>query len=513
MDNIFDYSKIDHLVECLSYYADYLLIEDSLFESWEAGWKTSNMIQKETMTKSIEKYNINLMVDEIMNSSIDINEVHTLIDKKIECLLNNNDMDRVCSNNLEELEKIRGISLSNVDIKMVEEFIGTIKSISNLLYMKGLLNNYKGINYKARLYDSKNLRAVRIVSIAYHLLINAKPNSEMFNVLDSAINGLLYRFKRFDHDTSHSIHDSFTIDDISKEELGLYTPDDVVKLFVELTKILETESDYIIDYVIEELTSYSDLIYKIKNKSSLQESFTGDDTNEEESFNLIESRFDDIAHELFGENSNDELDIDKFIEFCSIARKIAEKEVLNEASSRIITKGTEKVTRSIGSASAKSRGMTKSDSKIDQVKRGAKIIDDRASDAINRKIDQVINITKDAKREKLITGRNTVKLGKAIKTVIGILGATGVAKIAFGPVVGAGVSAITALGAYALSKRTEEREKKRILLDMETELKIVKEKIEDAKGDNAREQKYQLMRIQASLEKEITRIRHGLRYY
>ena len=44
-------------------------------------------------------------------------------------------------------------------------------------------------------------------------------------------------------------------------------------------------------------------------------------------------------------------------------------------------------------------------------------------------------------------------------------------------------------------------------------LKIVKEKVEDAKGENNKKQKYQLMRIQANLEKEITRIKHGLRYY
>ncbi len=68
-------------------------------------------------------------------------------------------------------------------------------------------------------------------------------------------------------------------------------------------------------------------------------------------------------------------------------------------------------------------------------------------------------------------------------------------------------------GWYALSKRTGHREKKRILLELETELKIVKEKIEDAKGDNSKAQKYELMRIQSTLEKEITRVKHGLRYY
>ena len=39
------------------------------------------------------------------------------------------------------------------------------------------------------------------------------------------------------------------------------------------------------------------------------------------------------------------------------------------------------------------------------------------------------------------------------------------------------------------------------------------EKIEDAKAENDRKKKYQLMRIEATLEKEITRIKYGLRYY
>ena len=184
-----------------------------------------------------------------------------------------------------------------------------------------------------------------------------------------------------------------------------------------------------------------------------------------------------------------------------------------EASSKAITKGTEKVTRAIGNASSKSRGMADAKSKLGQIKRGAKIIDDRASDAINKKLDDIMNTARDAKREKMITGKNTVRLSKALKTAILMIAAPTVAVSTIGPLKGVIATIITALARYALSKRTEEREKKRILLELETELKIVNEKIEDAKGDNAKEQKYQLIRIQANLEKEITRIKHGLRYY
>ena len=81
------------------------------------------------------------------------------------------------------------------------------------------------------------------------------------------------------------------------------------------------------------------------------------------------------------------------------------------------------------------------------------------------------------------------------------------------PLLGAIATIIGVLGASALSKSTEVREKRRILLDLETELKITREKIDDAKSENEKEKKYQLMRIEAQLEKEIFRIKHGMKYY
>ena len=42
---------------------------------------------------------------------------------------------------------------------------------------------------------------------------------------------------------------------------------------------------------------------------------------------------------------------------------------------------------------------------------------------------------------------------------------------------------------------------------------LQQEKIEDAKSENDKKKKYQLMRIESTLQKEITRIKYGLRYY
>ena len=245
--------------------------------------------------------------------------------------------------------------------------------------------------------------------------------------------------------------------------------------------------------------------------------------------------FDTMVESIFFKDK--EIDIEKMYNLVMLTEALCDYEETLEASSRIITKGTEKVTRSIGNKSAKSSGMSASDSKIGQIKRGARVIDDRASGAINKKLDDIINFTQEQKREEILTGRNTVKLSKCLKTVIGIMvGAQGVklaGKLAgksvanklgggaIGKVAGAATSPLTTLAitiigllvAHALSKRTKEREKKRIMLELQTELKIVKEKIEDAKGDNKKQEKYELMRIESQLEKEILRIKHGLRYY
>ena len=102
-------------------------------------------------------------------------------------------------------------------------------------------------------------------------------------------------------------------------------------------------------------------------------------------------------------------------------------------------------------------------------------------------------------------------VGPAKTGAVKVLGKTLIPSISLGPLISVAITIIIALGKFALDKKADERERKRVLTELETELKIVREKIEDAKGDNARKQKYELMRLEASLEKEVTRIKYGLR--
>lgn len=150
--------------------------------------------------------------------------------------------------------------------------------------------------------------------------------------------------------------------------------------------------------------------------------------------------------------------------------------------------------------------------KKNKLSKNLRRLDDKASEVADRKLDDIINYGRELKREKLIEGRPKVKIGRFIKSsILAIAGATGTAAL-FGPAVAA---IIVAIGLYCRSnllEKTEKREKERILLDLETDLKITREKIEDAKAENDRKKKYQLMRIESTLQKEITRIKYNLRY-
>lgn len=51
-----------------------------------------------------------------------------------------------------------------------------------------------------------------------------------------------------------------------------------------------------------------------------------------------------------------------------------------------------------------------------------------------------------------------------------------------------------------------------MLRELETELKITREKIEDSKGDENKKAKYELLRIEDKLEQQIDKIRFNLKY-
>ena len=471
-------SNFDFMYNDISLILSDNILESTLAEGWLEDFYVSN---KYDTTRAIEKFAADIVVSKLKKSDIPQDDVVNIIDNKLE-LMTESHMDFSLEDKLYMVEALKNVEIDEMTLHYIlEDF--ELSNIIESIKLNYLDENYKSFD-KSFDEDVKELLSL-LENINYNIRKNINDRHKLVYI-KSCNERVLYKNKSV----------------IQMESFHK----DISSLYPRLEALLENQTDEIINYTANYLgytNNLVDYILNVKYKTT-QENFVYDKAVEE---------FNNLVESLFFDESDEDMNIKDLVKLYKVTEALCEYESTMEASSRIITKGTEKVTRAIGNASSKSHGMAKADSKIGQIKRGARIIDDRASGAINRKIDAIINITKDAKREKLITGKNTVKLGKALKTIIALLGSKHVAFKVLGPIKGTAVMIVTMLAGYALSKRTEEREKKRILLDLETELKITREKIEDAKGDNAKQQKYELMRIEATLEKEITRIKHGLRYY
>ena len=212
--------------------------------------------------------------------------------------------------------------------------------------------------------------------------------------------------------------------------------------------------------------------------------------------------FQKRTYEMFYDDND--ITMEQFILFIQDCIKFEPLDITIEAAGRNMTRNAQKKLRKINN---------KVNGKRNTVSKNLKRLDDKASDVVNRKLDGIINTGRDLAREKIVEGRPAVKISRFIRNgIMNLAGEKGAATLS-----GTGAAAVVvAIGLYCkknLTKKTEEREKKRILLELETDLKLTREKIEDAKAENDKKKKYQLMRIESTLEKEITRIKYGLRYY
>ena len=468
---------------------------------------TKMNVDKFNTTNAVERYLVIELSQLIKQSKLDKMIVNDIIDRRFK---------EIMYSKQDEIE--RSILFTIKEIKQIDLTYDTLEAVLNnsifnpnsLLYMKTLLNSNGDSSNDDYLDISLSTQSfLKTMELIKYLAMKLDVSDSRFRLIYSQIQEVLYDFKDFYSDSANynlGISDEVVKDNLVRNP-DTITEDDIYDIFDKLSGFLMNQVDSKLYYMINEFKCLS---YRMESRQ--QENNRGTTL---ESFDL-EKKYNDSIIKFENMDITDEdgeLDIIKLAEAYQLAHDICKYQYMQEADTKIITKGTNKITKAIGNASVKSRGMADAKSKIGAIKRGARIVDDRASDAINKKVDDIMNFSRDAKREKILTGKNTVRVSGVLKNAIKILVAGTAGVGLFGPIAGAAIGLIGVLGARGISKNVEDREKKRILLELETELKIVKEKVEDAKGENNKKQKYQLMRIQANLEKEITRIKHGLRYY
>jgi len=124
---------------------------------------------------------------------------------------------------------------------------------------------------------------------------------------------------------------------------------------------------------------------------------------------------------------------------------------------------------------------------------------------IMQKIRQVIDgskkRTEQESREIVITDSEFLKLKRFFRTciVVPVIAGT-IVSPAFG---------IVAFLVQCARKTKDEKMRSQIVLELETELKLTREKIEDAKSESDKKAKYELMRLESRLEEELARIKYG----
>jgi len=146
-------------------------------------------------------------------------------------------------------------------------------------------------------------------------------------------------------------------------------------------------------------------------------------------------------------------------------------------------------------------GLRKMGAESRRVKAVAKRIPRHIDNLINNTLGKIRDMDHEERRKRIIEGGYKVKLLKIIRNAI-LIGGTALIHPA--------LAAIGLLTAIAVDKRQDKRVRNQILNELENELKIVNEKIEDAKGDTDKQKKYQLMRIKHKLENDIKRIQFRL---
>lgn len=120
---------------------------------------------------------------------------------------------------------------------------------------------------------------------------------------------------------------------------------------------------------------------------------------------------------------------------------------------------------------------------------------------VNNSINKVKQMDVNERRKRIMEGGFRFKLFKLIRNAILLGGAA-----AINPA----LAAIGFLVHFALDKQVDRKVRQNIVKELREELAIVTEKIEDAKGDQNKSKKYQLMRIKTKLENDIERIQYNL---
>ena len=158
-----------------------------------------------------------------------------------------------------------------------------------------------------------------------------------------------------------------------------------------------------------------------------------------------------------------------------------------QKASRAIDRGSRKATTSIRKGGSNAKNATA----------GLRKAGGRFKELIGNTFDRLNQMNKEERMEAILQGGMRRRVSTAIRTAIMTGGA-----YAINPALGL----ITLLTSATLRRKSDMRLKEQVKSEYNAEIRIVQEKIRDAEAAGDRKKKYELMRIQNHLERNIERI-------
>lgn len=113
------------------------------------------------------------------------------------------------------------------------------------------------------------------------------------------------------------------------------------------------------------------------------------------------------------------------------------------------------------------------------------------------------------RRNIIMKGGALPKVLRWVKRSIGLAVGAGIGQLIPGAAI---VTGIVFIGYVCTDKYLDAKERNKILRELEDEIQICNEKIDDSRGDDNKQKKYELMRIRNQLKRTSDKIRFGLKY-
>ena len=111
------------------------------------------------------------------------------------------------------------------------------------------------------------------------------------------------------------------------------------------------------------------------------------------------------------------------------------------------------------------------------------------------------------RRKVIIAGGTVPKVLRWIKRGVGLLAGAAVGQVIPAAAI---ITGITFIGYIATDKYLDRKERAKIMRELEDEIMICNEKIDDSRGDDNKQKKYELMRIRNNLQRTRDKIHYGL---